>query len=183
MDHDAGHAVGVSLWLSPAGEEARALGRLIDELSARLGTPRFEPHLTLLGGLGLAEPEAEARAGRLASRLPPLRLALGDLEGEPVFLRCLYAVVEPSAELEAARAEAVAAFGPPTTPGFRPHVSLVYGRLSPDAQAEQARALRPRLPPGVVARHLDLMSTEGPPAAWRLVRRFDLGPGAGIISG
>jgi 2'-5' RNA ligase superfamily protein len=183
LSNDVEHAVGVSLWLSPAGEEARDLGRLIDELSVRLGTPRFDPHLTLLGGLGHPQSEAEARAGGLAACLPPLRLAFGAIEGEPVFLRCLYAAVEPSAELNAARAEALAVFGPPPAPAPRPHVSLVYGRLSPDARAELARALRPRLPPQVIARHLDLMCTEGPPAEWRRIRRFGLGPGAGIISG
>src|SRR5262245_60182005 len=79
-------AVGVSLWLSPTGDPA--LARLVDELSARLGTPRFPPHLTLLGGLGAAEPEAEERAARLAAGLRPLGLALGGVGGEPSFYRC-----------------------------------------------------------------------------------------------
>lgn len=44
-------ARGVSLWLMPEGEAGRRLGALIDRLAARLGTPAFPPHVTLLPGI------------------------------------------------------------------------------------------------------------------------------------
>jgi 2'-5' RNA ligase len=183
LGQDDAQAVGVSLWLSPGGEEAAAMATLIGEMSGRFGTPRFEPHLTLLGGLGTPEDEAGEKALRLAGRLRPVPMPLREVTGEPAFFRCLYAAVEAGPELESARAEALALFAPEPERAFRPHLSLVYGRLAPEAKAELARALRPRLPGAILARHLDLVRTQGPPEHWWLLRRFDLGAGAGIISG
>lgn len=39
------------LWLTSVGEGYDRVAELIDQLSERYRGPRFEPHLTLLGGL------------------------------------------------------------------------------------------------------------------------------------
>ena len=173
-------AEGLFLWLSPADTEASALSALILELSDRLGTPRFEPHLTLLPlPQGQAKAEVERRAGSLADRLAPLTLPLRGLLGEPDFYRALYAAVEPTPALLSARAEARALFPSPDAP-WRPHLSLAYGRLDAPVQAALSVELWPRLPAEVTARHLDLIRTDGPPRAWRRLRRFDLGGRASV---
>jgi 2'-5' RNA ligase len=144
-------AEGLFLWLAPAGAEAQALSALVLELSQRLGTPRFEPHLTLLGPLAPAAGEAglEEKVASLAGRLAPLAL-------------------------RSARAEARALCPAPEAP-FRPHLSLAYGRLDASTQVALSAELAPRIPAVVTARHLDLIRTDGPPHAWRRLRRFDLG--------
>jgi 2'-5' RNA ligase len=169
-------AQGLFLWLAPAGAEAQALSALVVELSQRLGTPRFEPHLTLLGPLAPAAGEAglEERVASLAGRLAPLTLPLRGVSGEPIFYRALYAAVEPTPALQSARAEAGALCPAPEAP-FRPHLSLAYGRLDALTQAALSAELAPRIPAVVTARHLDLIRTDGPPRAWRRLGRFDLG--------
>jgi 2'-5' RNA ligase len=169
-------AEGVFLWLAPADAEAPALSALILELSQRLGTPSFEPHLTLLGPLAPAAGEAglEERAASLAGRLAALTLPLRGVSGEPAFYRALYAAVEPTRALRSARDEA-RGLCPALDAPFRPHLSLAYGRLDALTQAALSAELAPRLPAEVTARHLDLIRTDGPPQAWRRLRRFDLG--------
>jgi hypothetical protein len=161
---------GLYLWLCPPADEALPLRALILELSGRLGAPAFEPHLTLLGPVG---PGAADEAQRLATAIAPLELRLQEVAGEPSFYRCLYARVEATAPLLAARAQAQARFGAASP--FQPHLSFVYGRLDPAARAQLAAALAPRLPALVTARHLDLIRTDGVPSQWRRLARFDLG--------
>ena len=77
-----------------------------------------------------------------------------------------------AASLSPTRARAL--FKVPPAP-FRPHVSLVYGRLDAARRDTLQAALRPKVPAGINARHLDLIRTDGTPDAWRRLGRFDLG--------
>ena len=162
---------GLYLWLCPPDAEAHPLRALIRDLSDRLGTPPFEPHVTLLGPVAAAG--VEEQAARLAGALAPLELPLREVAGDPAFYRCLYARVEPTPALLGARAQARERFGEASP--FQPHLSFVYGRLDPAMQDELAAALAKRLPATMTVRHLDLIRTDGVPREWRRLRRFALG--------
>src|SRR5262245_25437914 len=78
-----------SLWLVPAGAPARRLAALIDRLARRCGSPRFEPHVTLLGGLRRGPASGTAALERLAAAIAKrgpfaVRLA-GAASGGPFF--------------------------------------------------------------------------------------------------
>jgi 2'-5' RNA ligase len=167
-------AHGLFLWLAPGDAEAAPLARMILELGRRLGTPPFEPHLTLLGPLDRPAGEVEAKAAELARGLAPLALPLRGVNGEESYFRALYAAAEPTPELRAARDAARALLAAPDAP-FRPHLSLAYGRLEPTVQVALSIELAPRLPAQLLARHLDLVLADGPVGAWRRLARFDLG--------
>src|SRR5262245_35383966 len=92
-----GSAAGTTLWLMPQeGESQRRLADLIASLAQRLGTPRFEPHLTLLGGLEGSEADIVERTGALARMLRPIELHLHAIEGSDEYFRCVFVTVEPS---------------------------------------------------------------------------------------
>ncbi|HEX6738302.1 MAG TPA: 2'-5' RNA ligase family protein [Vicinamibacteria bacterium] len=166
-------AQGLFLWLAPGEPEGAALARLLLALARRLGTPPFDPHVTLLGPVAAPPDEALARCAELARRLAPLALPLRDVRGEDDYFRALYAAVEPTPALLAAREAARALLPAPDAP-FRPHLSLAYGRLEDTAQVALSIELRPQLPSPVRARHLELIRTDGPVRAWRRLGRFDL---------
>lgn len=175
-----GLAVGHSLWLVPAEPEHRRLARWIDRLAARLGTPRFEPHLTLLGGFDAEAAWLARLAESLAAMTPALDLRLGPPGHGERFLRCVYAPVEPSPGLAAAHARARArlAFFDAREPFF-PHVSLVYASLPAAARQALASELAPELSGLALAcRELWLVRTQGRCEEWRVLGRLPLRPPA-----
>jgi len=90
----------VSCWLEPKGEEYTKLADVIDRTAALLGTPRFEPHVTLLGGLRLGDkPDRRLRdligqSLQLAHEMEPLKLVFKkDALGFPQWNQCLLSKV------------------------------------------------------------------------------------------
>ncbi len=168
-------ASGISLWLVPEGAEADLLTRLISDLAARLGTPRFAPHVTLIPGLGSREGDVVRRAKEMATTLEPHALPLGPVEGRSEYFRCLCARVPETLRLLTTHAQARLTFRGAAEAPFEPHLSLAYGRLSPQDKEPLIAELAPRLPSRLACTALEVVRTEGPAADWRSLARFDLG--------
>lgn len=171
-------ARGVSLWLVPEGEAQAALARLIADLASRCGTPPFDPHVTLLAGLGLPAGEVVRRAGTLA--LDALVLALRPPEGRAEPFRCLYLPVIQTLRLLHTQAVARSAFGVQDEGPYEPHLSLVYGRLDEDRKSKLAKEIAADVPPPVRFAALEVVKTEGPVGEWRRLAHIQLdGPPVG----
>jgi 2'-5' RNA ligase len=164
----------LSLWLVPADAERETLAGLIRELAGREGTPAFEPHLTLLGGLRLAAEDARARADHLRRGLRALRLSFRGLAWTDDYYRCLFAEVERTEELQAARDAAERAFAARPDERFVPHLSLLYAHLPAERKQALAAEVWPRLGGGFTSRALVLTATGGDPPAWRALVRHAL---------
>lgn len=163
-------ARGVSLWLMPAGEAGGRLAGLIAGLAARHATPAFPPHVTLLAGIE-GRPEADAlAAGRaLAASLQPFPVRLGRAEGRDEPFRCLFLRVDEGDPLRVAHAAAARAFGREPDAAFLPHLSLVYGTLSPGAKRALCEELAGASGCGFEAAALHVWRTEGAVDEWRQI--------------
>jgi 2'-5' RNA ligase len=145
MPHDHGDtAAGASIWLLPAASDADVLRSIILELSARFGTPAFEPHLTLLGDLpaswGSYVPLLDDLAKACVSFSQPAEgIVLTD-----AYFRSFYAAFARSSELDALKRLCVTKAGG-TAEGFTPHVSLLYGQVAAHEKAEAAKDVEQRL--------------------------------------
>lgn len=82
----------LALWLVPQEPLASDLRWWIDQLSSRLGGPRFDPHVTLLSSLPGGLSAALTLTERLAQRLPPVRI---ETEGIALLRHYFRAVVLP----------------------------------------------------------------------------------------
>jgi Cyclic phosphodiesterase-like protein len=167
-------ALGISLWLVPEGDERTLVERLIEDLAARLGSPRFAPHVTFLPGLAGRDGDVVRRAKEMAATLEPHALPLGPIEGRSEYFRCLYARIPETLRLLTTRAQARLTFRGAGEAPFEPHLSLVYGRLSPEEKEPLIADLTPRLPSRLVCSALEVVRTEGASADWRSLARFDL---------
>jgi hypothetical protein len=168
----------LSLWLVPDEPARSRLAGLIADRAARLRAPLFAPHLTVLSGLRLDEAEVIRRARDLPRRMRPLSLRLTHLSHAAAYYRCVVLEAEPTPELLGAhqKARRAMAAGPDR---FRPHLSLVYGRLDERARRELVSELEGALPlPLVVeASRVEIHSTAGPPRRWKLAASFGLAQG------
>jgi 2'-5' RNA ligase len=173
-EQDAAH--GLSLWLCPAGAVQARLDGLIQSLAARLGTPAFPPHVTLVGGSSVPEATARDACADLAGQISPLRIRSAGLSESERFFRAVVIELDGSPELESARQAAVSALAAVPSP-LRPHLSLVYGRLARQdrrAVVQSLAALRDLVGLEVEVVDLELVLTEGPPAAWQGLARVPL---------
>jgi len=162
-----------ALWLSPIGEAFDRWQALITELSARLGTTAFDPHVTLIGPGG--EPESLQQATRLlALEIEPLVLQLGATRLLDEYYRCLFVEVDPSPALSLAQAAAARRFGRP--PGrYYPHLSLVYGDLPEARKQEVIAEIGQRFDEPLPIAQLTLIEVPNGPATWRCLERAALG--------
>jgi len=162
----------VSLWLIPP--EPERLAGLIARLAERFGGPPFEPHLTLLPGLAGSCESVLTVAAELARRTPPLdiqptRAARGD-----AYFRCLFLEVALTRELGATHELALKLVNARSEAPFFPHLSLVYGWLTPPEKERVLGEIGGEVPGTFRVDALDVVHTEGPVASWRRVGRFAL---------
>ncbi len=172
-------AKGLSLWLMPDGEARERLAVWICQLAARLGTAPFSPHLTLASAVDVDEPQALAGSARAAAALVPFTVALADVEGRDEHFRCLFVRARDESTLRTAHATAARILGREPDPDFLPHVSLVYGALTPAEKGAIAREVGGDLGVLFEVRRLHLWRTEGPVSWWRELGVFELGGPSG----
>ena len=162
---------GFSLWLMPPPAVRDRFCPLIAELSRRLGTPAFEPHLTLVPST--VEADLMARVASLAAGLAPLPVHLTEIGMVSDYFRCLFVRAELTPPLQRAYHAACGALGQP--PGdFMPHLSLVYGDLAPADKGRVVADIGRRFDLHFIVERVALYTTAGPPPAWRCVADFAL---------
>jgi 2'-5' RNA ligase len=168
-------ARGVSLWLTPEGPEAQALGAIVSELSCRFGTPVFAPHVTLLAGLALHPDVVIGRCRELARGLHPLSLRFLGVQRGTDYFRTLYVLASPDLPILDARQRAESLFAAHPRESFMPHLSLLYGALPAETTRLLAEEVSSSSPATLLLRTLEVVSTEGPVSAWRSLARLPLG--------
>ena len=166
---------GVSLWLVPVDDAKAALSRLITEVAARLGTPAFAPHVTLVAGVTRSADDVVRRAGELALALEPLSLPLRGPTGSDDAFRCLYLPVGETLKLLATHALARSALRVADEQKYEPHLSLVYGSVPAAQKAALLAELLPLVPSRVEFAALEVVRTEGLVADWRTLAVFPFG--------
>jgi 2'-5' RNA ligase len=152
------------------------LSQHILRLAQRYGTPPFEPHVTLAGGLWGPLDKVRSLTRELASSLHPFPVLTGLPAGEDVFFRALYLTVRRSRPLMRANRLAADLFSLPRLP-YRPHVSLLYGDLSARRKAAIIEQLQSVDFPSFETRSLHVVDTARPVLEWRELGEFPLAAG------
>jgi 2'-5' RNA ligase len=164
------------LWLLPPPPAAARYRALIERLAAAHGTPRFEPHITLLGAVHGTPEELAARTREVARRLAPFEARLTDAGCLDEYYRALFVHVAPDPALIAARRIAAAAFGKDADiPQYMPHLSLLYGDLPATAREVLLDDIGRRFDETLSIETLALVEAGGAPESWRQVAAFTLG--------
>lgn len=163
-----------ALWLLPPPVVGAHFAQLIDSLSRRLGTPRFDPHITLCVVRGREASEIAPRIAALAERLAPPAIRLTRASYSDQYFRCVFLCAEKSAELENAHRLACEHLGERASPDFMPHLSLVYGALEPSEKQRVVEETDRGFPAAFTADRIGLYLVADWPAQWRAVDVFPL---------
>ncbi len=172
-------ATGYSLWLVPDRESDmyRLLNAAIQEIARHYGTPAFEPHVTLLGGIVGDSEEVRQKTRWLASNLVPYAVHLGTIGSHGTYFQILFSRVAQSEEVMAAgqRARDVFEIGESI---YFPHCSFAYGDFSDEdlmsakLSLESCNALCAAT---FTVNTIELWRTEGSVGEWYQVESFPFG--------
>ncbi len=163
------------LWLTSVGESYDRLAELIDQLSEQYRGPRFEPHLTLLGGIEGEDLVIYEHVRTLANRLRPIIIDLQQPAYGDEYFRCLFFPVRETLELLDAHEQANVILGNTSTVTFFPHVSLLYGLFPKRVKRDILASFPTNLPKQFLASELKLIRTESlNPQDWHLVETMSL---------
>jgi len=165
---------GFALWLIPDEPVFSFLAREISRLSRLYSTPRFDPHITLLGGILLPEEETQAKASLLADRIKPFKIELGEIGYLDEYFRCLFVEVVPNNPLLKAYEAACTVFGRQNEPPFMPHISLMYGKFPVRTRKDLAAQVGWISGLASDIRRLLVYRVSGPTEEWKPVKEFGL---------
>jgi 2'-5' RNA ligase len=163
-----------SLWLIPAGQAYSLLSGYITQLSEAYNLPKFEPHVTVLGGMRQPETFAmRALAGSLAS----FRVRLMEqVQYMDEFTRCLFLPVHQTPALMESYAKACEHLDCPAGPYF-PHLSLAYGDLPVETKHAMIQDLGEIPLVEFEARAISLVqaSAKMDVSSWQVIEQFSFG--------
>ena len=116
-----------SIWLMPTGTVNEKLSPIISKLSAKYNSPKFQPHVTLIGGFTGDEQDLINKTEILSKKLKCFVVKLPNVHYLDQFFRSLFICVEKTPELMNAVKVARGVFGLPENKDYIPHLSLMYG--------------------------------------------------------
>jgi 2'-5' RNA ligase len=163
-----------SLWLMPGGDDARQFADIVVRLAERFGTPTFEPHVTLLGGLHGAERDIVGRISEIVRTMRPLMIRTSTLHHQEDYFRQLFVQVEKTRPLMETRARVKVVAGGRRERPYSPHVSLMYGNVPFQDRETLLMEMGGELVSAFEVGTLHVVDTSGSPQRWRRVAAFAL---------
>ncbi len=164
-----------ALWLLLPDEAHSRYGAIIEAIARQYGTPRFEPHITLLGELTGEEQTLAQQTQALAREIEPFELRLLEAKYENEYYRCLYVLVAPSRALLRARERARERFARRIETAYVPHLSLVYGALAEEQKEKILEHTGRYFDETLRIGEIGLYAIEGSPEQWCCTVRVPLG--------
>jgi len=163
-----------SLWLMPRGDVYNTLSKIISRLSEKYSAPYFEPHVTLLGRLTGNEEEIISKASQLADCTRTYEIKLNKLDFLDEYFKCLFIKAEATEPLLSANLRARKIFAQQYYSEYMPHLSLMYGRFSPEVKKEIITEIGNEFHFGLDVKSIHLYSTGNNVEEWRKVKEFAL---------
>lgn len=158
-----------SLWLEPVGDVSYKLQERIKKLSKKHQTPFFTPHVTLLGGIKSSLTQSIPFTNMLAAGVQPFELTLTKAGYRDRFYQSLFIYVAETTTLRNLRSKAQQMFDMKNEDGYMPHLSLLYGDLSPKEKQRTLNLTGRDFNIAFQANYIVLMKTDGTPDQWKRV--------------
>lgn len=162
-----------ALWLVPADQAP--LDALIQELAQAHQGPRFDAHITLLGGLMGRGAELAKQLAPFVASHEPINLKARQLKMGASYMRSFYLAFDESTALNTLREQLVDLFGMNDLPPFEPHLSLYYGNATPAQKTAMGEHIHKRIPTSILFSQLWLVQTAVAVPDWCLIARMTLG--------
>lgn len=167
-----------SIWLVPKGAVNNRLSKIIDELSERYNSPRFVPHVGLVGGFNGDEDVLISKTKSLSKKLHPFGVSLTDVSCRDEFFRSLFILVEKTPEFmeayEAAR-DTFNCYGELyDRENYMPHLSLIYANLDKETKGDIMRKISRSFNISFEVDNISLFHSNERDKIWTKIKEFTL---------
>ncbi|TAN15162.1 MAG: haloacid dehalogenase [Rhizobiaceae bacterium] len=125
-----------SIWLKPAVEDLAMLTGIVDRLAEEFGSPRFQPHLTLVEDMARPAEELAPLVAEVAAAIPPFSAPVVEIGMSDLFFRSFYARFDAAGPLLELKKRAIGKIAASPIDAFMPHISLAYGLAEGPARSE-----------------------------------------------
>lgn len=161
------------LWLIPQKEMYGAFQMIIKGLSKLYTTPVFEPHITLSIGLSGDENDLIKKTDAFVRKKYKFSVNTKDIKYTQGFLKALFLNIANTPAINEFNAQAVEHFKPLSHGPFQPHMSLLYGDITPD-EKERIIAELNFLPRTITFDKLKLIKGHPDVTQWQVIREWSL---------
>lgn len=141
-----------------------------------LTTPKFEPHITIIGAVTL---KGEIKSilkvvEAVVKNLRPIPIELTEISSSTTYFQCVFARVKPTLELFRAHQLIKSALRHSDPSMYVPHMSLVYGNLKLEERFKIAESIK--LPvTNFTADRISVISADSlNPKTWKHIAEFTL---------
>jgi len=166
---------GHSIWLIPTNPEYEYLQNLISQLSEREGTPKFSPHITLLGQLPQKVEWIKTKLIEFTQKLEPFQLSFSYIGMFDQYFRSIIMHTHLNPFLEDLHLRATRHFEITNNNTFVPHLSLLYSQLELHSKKMLMESMHIGFPLTVTITEVVLVETNGGPDQWREVVSVPIG--------
>jgi len=122
------------LWLMPEKETYNEFQTIIQDLSKAYGTPRFEPHVTLVSGLSGPDHLLIEKIDAFALGKHKLSVTTKDIDYRRGFFTSLLLNIQKTPEIDRLNAQARKHLTPFGQGPYHPHLSVLYGDITSEEQ-------------------------------------------------
>ena len=162
------------MFFEPEGKLKDELQATINKLSEKFDGPIFTPHVTVLARIEEESDEIVImKTLELASKIKPLTLELGDIDGEDAYFRALYIKVSNPEVITKYHQVANQIFEMKDVTPYLPHLSLFYGNESLDIEDIADEIALPKRA-SFVAEKIIVYKTPGRAENWELIAEISL---------
>ncbi len=158
----------------PGDPEYAYFQDLISELSEQADSPKFSPHITLLGQLPQDFEHIKLEVNKLCNGLEALQLSFSHLGMFEQYFRSIILHTHPSQSLEDLHQRIRDILAPEENAPFVPHLSLLYSHLELNQKRLLMEGITLDLPIVVRINTIVITRTDGNPSQWQEAYKISL---------
>lgn len=165
-----------SIWLVPPQPHRDRLQSLINTFCELTNTPKFVPHITLLGDIPHSAEKIQRRISTEISHWQDVHISMEAIAQGDKYFMSLYILVLLNTELQKMRQSCHNLFVDTVIPDiFTPHISLAYGPICKRTKEKFAHAIQEYLLPlSFIIDRVQIVqsSNDTPIESWQQVREI-----------
>jgi hypothetical protein len=164
-----------SVWIVPPEPLFSKFSTLIESLAVELGTVKFVPHITLVGGINLARGTVLELVRSLSTELHPYVMPLGKMDYSDEFFRSLFVRVKCTRDVKHGYDRASRVLPSGRLGRYEPHLSLMYGNVSSQVKMGLIERIGSRMSDSFLAENLCIYETDpGDVTGWHQLEQLPL---------
>jgi len=162
-----------SILLIPKGKVYTQLSSIINKLSNKYYTPRFEPHVTLIGEFDEEEQDIISKTQELSQNLKPYNIRINNPTYFHEYYKSLFLKSKKTKQVMNAHLIAKKIFKDKRDYEYLPHLSLMYGNSSLKIKNQIMSQIK-NLDLEFKVKTIHLFSTANGPKNWYKIKEFEL---------